>query len=676
MPGRETMEHTKPATTISDDVQTMLCWLPFNAGTSYKLLDDFTLVFEEEHRLPVLLSGDDLEHYKNTSNISITAHSVLLGCLSGYGQRIPLVEKPEREYAFMADTIRKLAKEGFSNDDLGVFLCSVAQWLREYVNLQTARKALSTAMLLEPLHAGLRNDFIGTTWQLAETAEPVVQQNLLNELIDTYQHQFLGEVSQENLEMCSYFFCCALGLLERWQLPEEGEWYASARHTITNEQLLQNLDDGEQYGFSMNQCSLMLSQEKAPEDAQITYGAYWYAVAGEEMDTVIQQLLDNENAIPWRFFRKKTESDEIDGISESSTVLYADYPSESPLRYLCLSKCNDTQKLLNVISMYPYCAEGVANTLEIQSLEKLDEYEGYVRATAPESGASITFFDPLFMMDQMSLCEGYPISINLAAIAMSLHKADLNEFDITSGPLLDLERERVLEENPDVDPAEISKVKISMKGTAICIHTRERFFEAEIRSTAHEVDWFELEGIEYCRILATLIREPDNRPIDYFIYATATALDGYRPQPGDDVQGVVWLQGHLDRSARRLLEDGDGLSSVEDALQAVVANPGLIYGLFDIMAESPANPPQLRARCAYTLARLAQKNGLMLSGWNHYLANYRFHDEPVAVDRQFALMLPNLVLSTHDFVRALYTLYSLISSDDEPTKILALSEPT
>ena len=258
------MENKLSISALSD-ITTLLCWLPFNAGTSYKLLDDFTLFFEEEHHLPVMLSGDDLEHYKNTGNISITAHSILLGCLSGYDERIPLVEKPEREYAFMAETIRKLVKEGFGNEDPGAFLCSVAHWLREHVNLQTARKALSTAMLLEPLHAGLRNDFIGTTWQLAETVEPAMQLNLLNELIDAYQHQYLGEVRWENLEMSSYFFCCALGLLKRWQRPEEGEWYASARHTITNELLLQNLDDCEQYGFSMNQCSLMLFQKKEPE---------------------------------------------------------------------------------------------------------------------------------------------------------------------------------------------------------------------------------------------------------------------------------------------------------------------------------------------------------------------------------------------------------------------------
>lgn len=258
------MENKLSISALSD-ITTLLCWLPFNAGTSYKLLDDFTLVFEEEHHLPVLLTGDDLEHYKNTGNISITAHSVLLGCLSGYGQRIPLVEKPEREYAFMAETIRKLVKEGFGNEDPGAFLCSVAHWLKGHVNLQTARKALSTAMLLEPLHAGLRNDFIGTTWQLAETVEPAMQLNLLNELIDAYQHQYLCELNQVHLELCSYFFCCALGLLKRWQRPEEGEWYASARHTITNELLLQNLDDGEQHGFSMNQCSLMLFQKKEPE---------------------------------------------------------------------------------------------------------------------------------------------------------------------------------------------------------------------------------------------------------------------------------------------------------------------------------------------------------------------------------------------------------------------------
>jgi hypothetical protein len=82
------MSDIKPVTSMND-VQHCFFWLPFEAGAHLALAEDFSIRFDRKHYLPIFLCGADVQNYKKTKKVSITAHAVRMGILIGYRQRIP-----------------------------------------------------------------------------------------------------------------------------------------------------------------------------------------------------------------------------------------------------------------------------------------------------------------------------------------------------------------------------------------------------------------------------------------------------------------------------------------------------------------------------------------------------------------------------------------------------------
>ena len=64
------------------------------------------------------------------------------------------------------------------------------------------------------------------------------------------------------------------------------------------------------------------------------------------------------------------------------------------------------------------------------------------------------------------------------------------------------------------------------------------------------IDAFEHDGQKVYRLEMVLMR-PDDEEFRLPVYAAEHVLDGYVPRLGDDVQGVLWVQG------RRIGADAD-----------------------------------------------------------------------------------------------------------------------
>jgi len=219
-----------------------------------EMSEDYAIEFAEGQHLPVFLSGDEMQRYRETEKVGMTAHSILMGALLGYNNMYGVADL-DLEREFLADTIRNLARYVFKKNDLGEFLLNAAHWLRTEVSLSHGRTALKTAMQLAPFNMKVRTDFISMTWYQAEDeADESVRHDLLEEIVETYQKFNLEELPEFFLGRTSYFFCATLGMLGRHTLSGDREWYEYAKKYINHQFALDRLEEYESEGFSMEFC--------------------------------------------------------------------------------------------------------------------------------------------------------------------------------------------------------------------------------------------------------------------------------------------------------------------------------------------------------------------------------------------------------------------------------------
>ena len=217
-----------------------------------------------------------------------------------------------------------------------------------------------------------------------------------------------------------------------------------------------------------------------------------------------------------------------------------------PLRFMALVITNSAAKTNEVASGYPFCAEGVSNMVKVLSIKP---WEGNIEAVIEvetKGGASLCFFDPHFYKTKDMWRVGQDYEISLAALAMRLQKPLQNELQITAGPLLELDRQRALENDPNADVSKITSVTVSLRNCCYCVPNEDYPDEAEYRGVAEEVGYFETEGRGFFRIKTTLIKADDN-PVSAYVYASESVLKGYRPQVSDSLEGWLWMQGWLAR---------------------------------------------------------------------------------------------------------------------------------
>ena len=221
------------------------------------------------------------------------------------------------------------------------------------------------------------------------------------------------------------------------------------------------------------------------------------------------------------------------------------YP-DTPLRFLTLVATDTSRpEPANVVdSAYPYCAEGLTNRILIDEVKPwLGPIEGILSGTS-RGGATVTFFDPDFYKNRHRYHPGKAYDFSVAALAYTLAKATQDTITVTGGPVLERERQRLLEINPHADVSHVNSVELSIAGLRCLLPCRAAQDDAEFRTIAEEVGYFEAEGYGFYRIRATLM-VPDDVPFAAYIYASETILKGYRPQKGDAIQGILWLQGRL-----------------------------------------------------------------------------------------------------------------------------------
>jgi hypothetical protein len=213
------------------------------------------------------------------------------------------------------------------------------------------------------------------------------------------------------------------------------------------------------------------------------------------------------------------------------------------LRYLALVSTDSSEPGKNkfLYSAYPFCFDGCPNQIEIELIEP-ESIEGIIHGSY-DGGGSVAFFDPLFFLNRDRYSAGQTYTFSMAGLAYVIRKTTDEFIDVAEGPLIELEKQRLLDEDPNADTSYVKSVRVSLEGACWLFPTKIAD-DAEFRGIAGEVGYFEVEGIGFYRIKMTLMRA-DEKPFDAIVYASEPVLKGYTPKIGDSIEGFLWMQGRL-----------------------------------------------------------------------------------------------------------------------------------
>jgi len=326
-------------------------------------------------------------------------------------------------------------------------------------------------------------------------------------------------------------------------------------------------------------------EEDKNTDNNEGHGDHWQAIDENYLDfigTMIPRICQ-EGKLDGTGFFSFDVAQKIGWLPQQATSFALRY-LETPIQYLALvvDEQKDPDEGKKFWSAYPICAEGVTHTITIDRIFPWKNSIESVIEAQLHKGGMIWFFDPFFYRNKDEYPIGRQIEVRIAGLAYMLRKAETNELEITEGPMLEIHRQQILKHDPEADVSTITSVPVSMKGASIFLPNDAKNGDAEIRMTIKHVDYLDVDGKEFCRILGTFMKR-EEQTFDTYIYAAPHVLKDYRPEVGDDIEALVWMQGYLlPQSYTPKTPEQEFISLAANPAQARLAmNYALAYNLLD-----------------------------------------------------------------------------------------------
>ena len=171
-----------------------------------------------------------------------------------------------------------------------------------------------------------------------------------------------------------------------------------------------------------------------------------------------------------------------------------------------------------VLSAFPFAAGAITHPVRIEHVASLGSgAEGQVRGRT-EDGAELSFFDALFFKNGSDYQVGESYQFALSAFAYSLRPYGL----------------RLVQGSDTIAPPDV--LRPARSGASD---------DYDFRATVQHVYPMRLESGTVYRMRVTVARSGQNM-VDVALYAAEHVLPaGYRPKPGDEIAGRLWLQGYL-----------------------------------------------------------------------------------------------------------------------------------
>ena len=224
-------------------------------------------------------------------------------------------------------------------------------------------------------------------------------------------------------------------------------------------------------------------------------------------------------------------------------VLLMLYPPENSVRTGALLVTSAENKNWEVCSAYPLL-EGLPAQLTIDKTHTWSNgAEGVVAAHMAESGAPISFFAPFYLRDFADLALHSDKVVNLAALAFSLDQAEPQEFSVHEGAFYEDRLQAFLDENPEKTKADFTPPVVSLRGAKILLPSGYAT-EWQFRCPVLAVEEVLFMDIKVHKLTVEFVGMDDDVMCGY-LYASERILNGYVPEVGHDVEGVLWMTGTI-----------------------------------------------------------------------------------------------------------------------------------
>lgn len=196
-------------------------------------------------------------------------------------------------------------------------------------------------------------------------------------------------------------------------------------------------------------------------------------------------------------------------------------------------------------SAYPVALDGAPLPVTVRRITPWTHgLEGWVEADVIGAGMPIHFFDNLFYAGAAHLQPGQQAEFVLAGLAYVLKPIEQQFIEVGEGALWEMERDQRLANGASPEEA-AQPVRIHMAGAAIFWqlgNSEESPDDAQFQGTIEAIDSFEHDSQRAYRLELLLGRTDGEFRLP--VFAAAKVLQGYVPRLGEDVQGVLWLQGY------------------------------------------------------------------------------------------------------------------------------------
>ena len=331
------------------------------------------------------------------------------------------------------------------------------------------------------------------------------------------------------------------------------------------------------------------------------HGDHWKAILGEtgSIEEIVCKMIEQGKRMP-----AIEEQKEARDAHQPARVFYGIEYGAAALGGLAVIEQDTIKQAHILITAYPFLREGAPHDLEILAINDDPEYCEATLHGIDRDGAELTFFAPLYVNDSHILEVGDKYTFSMAAIAYNLTRVEDTELIITEGPSIEMERERVLKEDPDADVSQINSVKFHVGELRSLLPHEDEPGDAGFQTVVEDVAYFHFDNIEICRMLVTF-NLGDDRKVALNLYASENVLMGYRPQIGDPIRGTLWLQGYV----LYKIEDPESWAA-RDRKDSTIERLQRAFAADEYLSDLPVGVKALGSSMAYS--------GLELTSYGNY----------------------------------------------------------
>ena len=194
---------------------------------------------------------------------------------------------------------------------------------------------------------------------------------------------------------------------------------------------------------------------------------------------------------------------------------------------------------------YPVVLDGIQHTVRVERIEPWeDSIEGWLHVRVTQEEIALDFFDTRFYTGSAALQVGQQIEVVLAGLAYILEPLPENSIEINEGAFWEMEKQRRLTEGESPEEA-ARPVQIILSGmSAFFPRKGDDCGDAEFGGVIEAIECFQHSGITMYR-LEIVVLKPDDDVFRLPIFVSESVLAGYVPRLGEDVRGLMWIQGYV-----------------------------------------------------------------------------------------------------------------------------------